>query len=68
MAKKKLSFLFVGTEVVTNDLRIAVVDMHHSNERVVIRYHNPLWPFPEWDEKRRAELTPVEIEYEEALL
>lgn len=68
MGKKKLSFLYCGTEVVTNDLRIAVVDAHHSNERVVIRYHNPLWPFPEWDEKRRIDLVPVQIEYEEALL
>jgi len=66
MGKKKLTFLYSGTEVVTNDLRIAFVDMHHNNDRVAIRYHNPLWPFPEWDTKRRVELTPVQYEIEEA--
>ena len=48
-------------------MRIAVVDMHHSNDNVAIRYHNPLWPFPEWDSKTRRQLTPVEREMEEAL-
>ena len=67
MGKKKLSFLFCGTEVVTDEFRIAHVDTHHSNARVAIRYHNPLWPFPEWDEKRRDQLVPLEQEYEEAL-
>lgn len=67
MRHKKLSFLYSGTEVVTDEYRIAVVDMHHSNDNVAIRYHNPLWPFPEWDKKTRKQLTPVEYEIEEAL-
>jgi hypothetical protein len=67
MGKKKLSFLYTGTEVVTDEFRIGVVDMHHSNENVAIRYHNPLWPFPEWDNKTRTQLTPVEQQFEEAL-
>lgn len=65
--KRKLGFLYCGTEVVTDDMRIAVVDTHHSGDNVVIRYHNPLWPFPEWDSKTRKQLTPIEREFEEAL-
>lgn len=68
MGKKKLSFLYSGTEVVTDELRIAFVEIHNANNTVAIRYHNPLWPFPEWDTKRRDQLTPVPFEYEEALL
>lgn len=65
--RRKLGFLYQGTEVVTDDMRIAVVDMHYSNDNVAIRYHNPLWPFPEWDNKTRKQLTPLEHEFEEAL-
>jgi len=65
--RQKLGFLYQGTEVVTDDMRIAVVDMHYSNDNVAVRYHNPLWPFPEWDSKTRKQLTPVEREFEEAL-
>ena len=66
MRKKKLSFLYSGTEVITDELRIGVVDMHHSDSNVVIRYHSPPWPFPEWDRKKRSDLTPIEFEVEEA--
>lgn len=67
MGKKKLGFLFAGTEVVTEDLRIAVVDMHWSDDNVVVRYHYANWPFPEIDVKSRKQLTQVQQQYEEAL-
>lgn len=64
--RKKLTFLYQGTEVITDDLRVAVVDTHHTNERVTVRYHYDGWPFPEWGEKKRCQLTETAIEYEEA--
>jgi hypothetical protein len=66
MKKRDKSFLHEGTEVVTDDLRIAIVDRHTSDSRVAIRYHYPPWPFPEWDFKSRCQLTRVPIQYEEA--
>lgn len=61
MAKRSIKgFLYSGTEVVTNDLRIAFVEQFNHDNTVTIRYHNPLWPFPEWDVKSRKQLTPVE--------
>ena len=63
----KSQFLFSGTEVVTIDKRIAFVDQYLSAEQVVIRYHNPPWPFPEWDTKTRKQLKPVEHTPPEAL-
>ena len=62
----KTKFLFSGTEVVTDDLRIAFVDTFHSPERVDIRYHNPRWPFPEWDVKSRKQLKVVELPVDDA--
>lgn len=56
----------MGTEVITDEYRIAVVDTHWSNDRVVLRYHSPPWPFPEWDEKPRGRLTEIPVQYEDA--
>ena len=66
MKKRDKSFLHMGTEVVTNELRVAIVDTHTSNSNISIRYHSPPWPFPEWDIKSRCQLTRVPIQYEDA--
>lgn len=63
---KKKSFLWCGTEVITDDKRIAVVDTHWSDSHVAIRYHYDGWPFPEWDRKSRSQLTEIPIEYPDA--
>lgn len=64
--RRKLSYLPMGTEVITKDLRIAVVDAHYSNERVHVRYHYDNWPFPEWDVLPRCQLTEIPVQYEDA--
>jgi hypothetical protein len=63
---RKLSYLPMGTEVITKDLRIAIVDAHSSNDRVHVRYNIDNWPFPEWDVLSRCQLTEVPIQYEDA--
>ncbi len=66
MRRRKLSFLHCGTEVITDDHRIAVVDTHWSDSHVAIRYHYDKWPFPEWDRKARSQLTAIPVEYPDA--
>jgi len=66
MKKRDKSFLHEGTEVVTDELRIAIVDTQWSNNHIKIRYHYQHWPFPEWDVKSRCQLTRVPIQYDEA--
>lgn len=61
-------FLYQGTEVITDEFRIAHVDAYHSEGYVTVRYHSPPWPFPEWDTKTRKQLTVVKPDYEEALM
>ena len=68
MKRDNKGYLPMGVEVVTDELRVAVVDAYHTETRIAIRYHNPLWPFPEWDIKTRCQLTPVPIQYEDALM
>lgn len=68
LSMSKGKFLFSGTEVITDDLRVAFVETYHSPQRVDVRYHNKLWPFPEWDMKLRSQLTPVVFDEPEALL
>ncbi len=67
MAKKK-NFFYEGTEVVTDDYRIGIVDCHHNDDCIVLRYHNPLWPFAEIGIKTRSQLTEIAVEYPEAML
>lgn len=50
--------------MITNDLRVAIVDAHWSKDKVEIRYHSSPWPFPEWDVKTRRQLTEVKVQYE----
>ena len=64
MSKSK--FIYSGTEVVTDDLRVAFVEQFESVERIVIRYHNRAWPFPEWDVKTRKQLTVAELHYDDS--
>ena len=64
---KKNQYLYEGTEVVTDDLRIGFVDKMHSPDRVVVRFHSPPWPFPEMVVKQRCQLKEVPIEYEDAM-
>lgn len=66
MASIKNDYLHTGTEVITDEFRVAIVDTQWSNDRVIVRYHSPPWPFPEWDTKTRRQLTRVPIQYEEA--
>lgn len=65
MAKKN-SYLFEGTEVVTEDLRVGFVDKMYSADRVVVRFHTPPWPFPEMFEYQRCQLREVPIQYPDA--
>jgi hypothetical protein len=66
MAKNSKQYLHIGTEVITNDFRVAIVDTQWTEDRVTIRYHTPLWPFPEWDIKTRRQLTEVPVQYDDA--
>ncbi len=63
---RKHTFLPEGTEVITDELRVAIVDGYLDETLVRVRYHSPPWPFPEIDIKDRCHLTPVELQYEEA--
>jgi hypothetical protein len=67
-SKSKTNYLHPGTEVLTDEGRIGVVDTHWSNNHVALRYHEKNWPFPQWDTKTRRQLTPVVVEYEDALM
>lgn len=69
MAKKQ-KYFFAGYEVITNDLRIGIVDHQLPNYDVVVRFHTPPWPFAEILVKKPSELTPVSMfaNMEEALL
>jgi hypothetical protein len=64
---KKNQYLYEGTEVVTDDLRIGFVDKMHSPDRVVVRFHSAPWPFAEIVVKQRCQLKEVPIEYEDAM-
>jgi hypothetical protein len=64
---KKNQYLYEGTEVVTDDLRIGFVDKMYSPDRVIVRFHSPPWPFPEMAIKQRCQLKEVPIEYEDAM-
>jgi uncharacterized protein YqiB (DUF1249 family) len=69
MTKRKQSQVFgIGTEVITDDLRIAVVERQRYDKSVIIRYHTPPWPFPEMDVKMANQLTRVKFDFEEALM
>lgn len=63
---KKKEYLFEGTEVVTDDLRIGYVDKMYSPDRIIVRFHSPPWPFPEMVTKKRCQLHKIPIEYPEA--
>lgn len=63
---KKNQYLYEGTEVVTDDLRIGFVDKMHSPDRVVVRFHSAPWPFAELAIKQRKQLHEVPIEFEDA--
>ena len=67
-SKRKTSYLHPGTEVVTDDFRIGIVDSHHNNDCIVLRHHNPLWPFAEIGIKTRSQLKEIPVEYPEAML
>lgn len=66
IAMSKAKFLHSGTEVITNDRRIGIVEQFQSEQRIIIRYHNRVWPFPEWDVKSRRQLTIVDPVYDAA--
>lgn len=63
---RKTGYLIAGTEVITDELRVATVDWHYNDSKVVIRYHSPPWPFPEIDVKTRCQLTEVALQLEDA--
>ena len=64
--KQNRGFLYQGSEVVTDDLRIAYVESYRDESNVTIRYHSPPWPFPQWETKTRKQLTSTDFVYEDA--
>ena len=63
-------YLAMGTEFINKQGRIGVVDAFHSKDRINVRYHNPNWPFPEWDTvaMKDIKVKPVWEQCEEAPL
>ncbi len=66
MKVRKSKFLYKGQEVITDDGITAIVDEHTDNDVVKLRYYKPNWPFPQWLQKNRRQLTIVPLQYEEA--
>lgn len=64
--KSNSTFLHRNQRVQTDDGQQAFVIEYVGPSDVAIRYEDPFWPFPRFDVKQRCQLTPVEIEYEEA--
>lgn len=67
---KKQKYFFAGYEVITDDLRIGIVDHQLPNFDVVVRFHTPPWPFAEIAVKKPSELKQVSMftQMEDALL
>lgn len=49
-------FLAMGTDFVTKQGRKGVVHAFHSRDRIVVRYPDPAWPFPCWDEVKMKDI------------
>lgn len=61
MARTKREYFYAGYEVITEDLRIGIVDHQLPNFDVVVRFHTPPWPFAEIVVKRPSELKKVSL-------
>jgi hypothetical protein len=70
MARTKREYFFAGYEVITDDLRVGIVDHQLPNYDVVVRFHTPPWPFAEIAIKKPNQLKRVSVfaELEEALM
>lgn len=56
-------FILSGTEVITEDLRVGIVDRYDSEDVVVVRFHSPPWPFAEFERYKRCQLTIPDVLY-----